>query len=128
MQGESQTSSEMDLKDEPIKYSTSDAAKWKTAYSTSGELYFKFPRIQPPVVAFSLAAFLIYFCILREENDLDDWMRELESTVPIQVEMLQLRAEIDMGKKNGTDVSWKEARLEKLIEKREAAILANKQS
>lgn len=30
------------------------------------------PDYQPPIVLISLAVFLIYFCILREENDIDE--------------------------------------------------------
>ncbi|XP_054720407.1 uncharacterized protein LOC129230046 [Uloborus diversus] len=103
---------------EPIKFSTSKAAAWKATYSTSGEDYFKAPRIQSPVVVFSLTAFMIYFCVLREENDLDDWLRELETTVPIQVEEAQLRVEIEQDKGRRMDTSAKEARLEELIKKR----------
>merc|ERR1711915_657539 len=56
---------------EPIKFSTSRAAKW------SAEDYYRPPEkddtpwIQPPVVSLSVAVFLIYFCFLREESGVD---------------------------------------------------------
>lgn len=109
----------LDKSNEPIKYSTSDAAKWKAVYTSSGEDYFDIPRIQPFAVVMSLTAFMVYFCILREENDLDDWLRELETTIPIQIEEAQLRLEIQDGVKKGVDVSWKEARLKEIIKQKE---------
>lgn len=112
-------------KDEPIKYSTSEAAKWKAIYSTSGKSYYETPRIQPTVVVLSLTAFMVYFCILREENDLDDWLRELETTMPLQVEEAQLRAEIEDGKKKGLNISHLESRLKSIQKHREA--MMNKQ-
>ncbi|XP_018376305.1 PREDICTED: protein CCSMST1 [Trachymyrmex cornetzi] len=62
--------SEDDL-DKPIKYSTSKAAtmrieEYRDPYGDSRPWY------QGYVVSASLAVFLIYFCILREENDIDD--------------------------------------------------------
>lgn len=112
-------------KDEPIKYSTSEAAKWKAIYSTSGESYYETPKIQSTVVVFSLTAFMVYFCILREENDLDEWMRDLEKTMPLQVEEAQLRAEIENCKKKGLDIKLLESRLKEVQKIREAKI--NKQ-
>lgn len=33
------------------------------------------PKYSPWIVHFSLASFLIYFCILREENDVDELLK-----------------------------------------------------
>ncbi|XP_011066058.1 PREDICTED: protein CCSMST1 [Acromyrmex echinatior] len=57
--------------DKPIKYSTSKAAtmrieEYRDPYGDSRPWY------QGYVVSASLAVFLIYFCILREENDIDN--------------------------------------------------------
>ncbi|XP_045138888.1 uncharacterized protein LOC123520567 isoform X2 [Portunus trituberculatus] len=66
---------EIDL-DEPLKFSTSRAATWK-ARDTYGSMVTedKMPWYQPYVVALSLSTFLLYFCVLREENDVDTSLR-----------------------------------------------------
>ncbi|XP_072762935.1 uncharacterized protein [Anoplolepis gracilipes] len=56
--------------DQPIKYSSTKAAtmrvnEYRDPYGDS------MPWYQPFSVAASLAVFLVYFCILREENDID---------------------------------------------------------
>lgn len=71
--------------DKPIKFSDSKAGQWKARYTCYGEYVDKRPRAQQYAIVFSLAAFLIYFCILREENDLDEFLRETETKVPEQL-------------------------------------------
>ncbi|XP_012343818.1 uncharacterized protein LOC100866419 isoform X2 [Apis florea] len=53
----------------PIKYSTSKASKF-----LSGDISKNFPPYQDTVIVTCLAIFLLYFCVLREENDIDDAM------------------------------------------------------
>ena len=55
--------------DVPIKFSTSRAAK-APAVHTVGR-YSNFPAYQSMLISTSLAIFLLYFCIFREENDID---------------------------------------------------------
>ncbi|XP_075231334.1 uncharacterized protein LOC142330131 [Lycorma delicatula] len=55
----------------PVKFSTSDAAQWKAEYSRMGAKDDGSPPSQPVVVSLSLAAFLLYFLVLRESNDID---------------------------------------------------------
>lgn len=75
------TTSEDDSNDQPIKYSTSKAAsmrinEYRDPYGDS------IPWYQPYIVSLSLAVFLIYFCILREENDIDTMLdMDLETTL-----------------------------------------------
>lgn len=59
--------------DEPIKYFGSEAAKWKAYQTRSGSIHPNKDRLwyQPYVVMASLIVFMVYFCILREENDVD---------------------------------------------------------
>lgn len=57
--------------DKPIKYSTSKAStmridEYRDPHGDS------VPWYQGLAIAGSFAVFLIYFCILREENDIDD--------------------------------------------------------
>lgn len=56
--------------DQPIKYSTSKAATMRIDEyrDPQGD---KYPENQGIIISLSLAVFLIYFCILREENDID---------------------------------------------------------
>jgi len=60
-----------DENDKPIPLSTSPAAEWKAKWN-------RVPKPSPQVwytgyvVMGSLGVFMLYFCILREENDLDD--------------------------------------------------------
>ncbi|XP_076627311.1 uncharacterized protein LOC143344791 isoform X1 [Colletes latitarsis] len=54
--------------DTPIKYSTSKAATWEAgSHRRSNE-----PWYQTILITLSLAAFFLYFGILREENDIDE--------------------------------------------------------
>jgi len=61
---------EDDDTDRPIKYSTSKSATMRIDEyrDPQGD---RFPWYQGYIVSASLAVFLIYFCILREENDID---------------------------------------------------------
>lgn len=56
--------------DIPIKFSTSKASKLSAEATRRG---YEASRLwyEPYVVIASLSIFLIYFCILREENDID---------------------------------------------------------
>lgn len=56
---------------EPLKYSTSEANEWKAAHSRVGTKAEFGPWYEPHIVSASLIMFMIYFFILREENDID---------------------------------------------------------
>ena len=56
--------------DVPIKYSTSRAAK-APAVHTLGR-YTNYPEYQTMLISISLTVFLLYFCVFREENDIDE--------------------------------------------------------
>jgi len=61
-----------DLKKKPVRFTTSPAYNLdpnRSAMPTVGD---DTPWFQGPLVAFSLACFLIYFTMLREENDVDE--------------------------------------------------------
>merc|ERR1711978_837318 len=61
-----------DLKKKPVKFTTSPA--FNVNPQTAGGIRTEdddTPWFQGPVIAFSLACFLIYFTMLREENDID---------------------------------------------------------
>ncbi|XP_022194350.2 uncharacterized protein LOC111052043 isoform X1 [Nilaparvata lugens] len=54
----------------PVKFTTSRAAAWRAEHTWKGSDE-DVPEIQPLVVSLSMAALLVYFCLLREENDVD---------------------------------------------------------
>ncbi|XP_050030179.2 uncharacterized protein [Dermacentor andersoni] len=68
--------------DKPYVYSTSKAAEWKAA-QTFRPPERDMPAVQRWSVLLSISAFLIYFCVLREENDFDEQLaRPITETVP----------------------------------------------
>ncbi|CAK9834053.1 hypothetical protein ANTRET_LOCUS10644 [Anthophora retusa] len=64
--------------DKPIKFSTSKAAKFPAAYTQAQGL----PNQHALIVSLSLSAVLIYFGILREENDID---QKMVQNIPTEV-------------------------------------------
>lgn len=56
--------------DEPLKFFGGPAEKVRATPKPPPA-----PEYSPYIVSLSLAAFLTYFCILREENDIDDLLR-----------------------------------------------------
>lgn len=85
----------------PVKFSTSEAAKWKAVYSRKGDAEDDSPPSQPFIVSLSLAAFLLYFLVLRESNDIDIKLAggTLNSTLA-NVEKVQLELLIEDDKLN----------------------------
>lgn len=71
--------------DKPIVYSKSPANKWPAQASRLGETI---PRLwyEPYVIAASLTIFMIYFCVLREESDID---QELNRTLYSRISGLE---------------------------------------
>ncbi|XP_068200319.1 uncharacterized protein [Palaemon carinicauda] len=103
---------EIDL-EAPIKFSTSRAATWKSRETYSGKQteVNKRPWYEPISVISSVAVFLIYFCCLREESDVD---RKFSQTLYTQVaglEETQLRLSLEYNLSAGLDTSAIEQRL-----------------
>lgn len=97
----------------PIKFSTSPAAKWRAKTSRSGE---KEPRLwfEPYVILGSLAVFMFYFFILREESDIDE---EFGRTLYSRIEGLeeqQLRLSLEYNKERGLSSGQIENRLQEI--------------
>lgn len=108
-------SSEINLEDQPIKYSTSLAAKWKARESRTGpQQEIAGPAYQPIVVSFSFIIFMIYFCILREENDIDELFSKslFDSVEGLEEKQLQICIEYNLSK--GLSTKELEARLEQI--------------
>ncbi|XP_063697959.1 uncharacterized protein LOC134828899 [Culicoides brevitarsis] len=67
--------------DKPLEYLQSKAASWKAQDSTQYKNVA--PEIEMYSIIFSVAVFMIYFCYLREENDVDETIsRPLFDSVP----------------------------------------------
>ena len=77
------------------------------------------PRSQFPIVMSSIVIFMIYFCILREENEIDEMMtRTLDESVPNVIEMT-LRHQIAQYENMGLDTnSLKEKLNEERLKKK----------
>ncbi|XP_070492597.1 uncharacterized protein [Chironomus tepperi] len=90
--------------EEPLKFFGSGAQTFKTKYSRVGSIDpDEIPWFQPYLVIGSVAIFMIYFCILREENDLDaqlgkslfEQVPSLESTTLISLYKYNAEHNID---------------------------------
>lgn len=90
-------------KDKPVKFSTSDANKHR-AYDTFCRES-NAPWYQVYCVTGSISVFLLYFCVFREENDLDELMgKTLWEKIPQLREQILVQ-KIKEGKERGADVS-----------------------
>lgn len=87
----------------PIKYLESPAAQWKAQWSTKG-LRDERPWFESYIVLASISVFLLYFCVLREENDIDEKLKTpLYDNVPgleQQNLLLTHKYNVESGKSN----------------------------
>ncbi|XP_021194235.3 uncharacterized protein LOC110379057 [Helicoverpa armigera] len=100
---------------EPIKFTTSQAAR-KTTRPLVRKVDVDMPWYQPYSVITSVAVFLIYFCVLREENDID---LEFDKTLYERIQGLekeQLIQSYRFNKEHGKSVEDIEKRLLELEE------------
>lgn len=104
-----------EVNDAPLSYLNSPAANYLARHSrTHGSddtLWY-----QPLVVTFSVAAILIYFCILREESDVDEELgKTLFERLPgLEQKQLELLREFNLDR--GLDVDKIEKRLDELAQ------------
>ncbi|XP_017072769.1 uncharacterized protein LOC108109009 [Drosophila eugracilis] len=113
-QGATSPKSDEDMiSNEPIKFFGSQAATWRAKDTRSGgsdeSLWY-----QPYVISASLAVFLLYFCALREESDID---LRLEGNLYDHVsglEEVQLTVNYKYNKEHGLDTKEQETRLREL--------------
>lgn len=98
----------------PINYFGSQAASWSAKQSHHNPNLGDEVWYQPLVMSASLAIFLIYFCILREENDVDE---KLSMSLYDRIEGLeetQLEASLRYNRANGLSTVELEKRLKEL--------------
>lgn len=106
---------EVEYDDGPIKFSTSRAVTYKAKDTITGlreeRLWY-----EPYVLMFSIGVFLVYFCILREENDVD---KELDKSLYSRIEGLeeyQLKLSLQYNLDNGlatADITKRLAEIER---------------
>lgn len=77
---------ESDDVDEPVVYSRTKAYKHLAKHSRYREP--NWPASTPYVIMVSFAIFMIYFCILREESDIDQLI-----DMPLETRLKQLEAQ-----------------------------------
>ncbi|KAK4313026.1 hypothetical protein Pmani_008964 [Petrolisthes manimaculis] len=104
--------------DKPFKFSTSRAATWKARQTFGGPKTEEEDQLwyQPFVVLLSLGVFLVYFCILREENDLDS---KLNKTLYDHIEGLEEK-QLELSLDYSSDPAAIIQRLEELKAAKEA--------
>ena len=67
----------------PVKFSESKANTYDSLNTFFNDNYRKRPRFQRLITSVSTSLFLLYFCVFRKENDIDDWMYRPHRSVPL---------------------------------------------
>lgn len=106
---------------EPIKFSTSAAAQRIVRPVTNRPPLNPMPWYQPYIVVGSVTVFLLYFCVFREESDVD---LEFNKTLYERIKGLekeQLLQSYKFNKENGKEVFEIEQRLKEIEEEEQKA-------
>lgn len=108
------SSSENEDLNKPLPYFGSPAERYRGAESRQGYTEYGWPSYQPYVINGSIAIFLIYFCVLREENDIDEKLGgNLYDHVP-DMELVQLKRGYIYNQENNLSNDGIEKRLKEL--------------
>lgn len=100
--------------DKPMPYFGSPAEMYRGADSRKGYEDHGWPWYQPFVITGSTAIFLLYFCVLREENDIDEKLSvSLYEHVP-DMELVELKRVYIYNEKNNLSNAGIEKRLDEL--------------
>ena len=105
----------------PIRYTTSGAKQWQSikTFELPDDMK-KMPPYQPYSVIISMLAILVYFGMLREENDMDDMLGvSLYERMP-GLEEKNIRIAIDYERSLGRSTKELERRLSELEQMRAA--------
>lgn len=101
--------------DEPIAFFGSGAASWKAREGHSGgqegSLWY-----QPYVISGSLAVFLLYFCVFREESDVDHKLSGDLFDHVAGLEVTQIKLAYNYNKEHGLPTEELERRLVELAQ------------
>ena len=99
---------------EPVKYTASKAHDYRS-FETFEKPKRDWPWYQPWSVIGTTAVLLIYFCMLREENDMDlEMSKNLYQRIP-GLEEAELRAAINHAHRNGRDTTDLRQRLKEVL-------------
>lgn len=85
---------------------------WKARASYGKEEKLDHPKFQPYVVSVSLAVFLLYFCILREESGLD---AKLNKTLYDHIEGLE-EQQLEIALKHSYDMGHEPKHIQKRLQ------------
>ncbi|XP_044766552.1 uncharacterized protein LOC123322651 [Coccinella septempunctata] len=100
-----------DVDDKPVKFTTSAAGKFKAKMALKEDdnrLWY-----EPIVITLSLSVFLLYFLVLREENDIDEEMFTPLYNRIAGLEQVQLKSVIDHST-NKEEIAEAQKRLEEI--------------
>ncbi|XP_066996154.2 ubiquinol-cytochrome c reductase complex assembly factor 4 [Anabrus simplex] len=114
----SSTKAQEDEDNKPLKFTSSQASSWKAKHSRGAMDDDDKPWYQGLVVSLSTGVFLLYFCVLREENDVDE---ELGKSLYGRIEGLeenQLKLSLKYNEEHGLDTSAIKQRLREIQEER----------
>lgn len=104
----------------PIKFSTSRAAQHRASVSRSGAKEDNRLPYEPTLVMTSLVIFLVYFTLIREENDIDvELQRSLYSRIQ-GLEEFQLNLSLHYNKEHNKSTHDIECRLREIAQEKEA--------
>lgn len=106
-----------DQNEEPANYFGSNAASWKAKQSRSGGVNIDEEDdvpCQTYVISGCLCVFLVYFCILREENDVDEKLTQSLYDQVEGLEVTQLKIVYNYNKEKKLPVNDIENRLNEL--------------
>lgn len=106
----------MDPDDQPIKYSTSPASKLRASFKGGVEV--ARPWYESYVILASVAVFMVYFTMLREESDIDiEFSKSLYSRID-GLEEQQLRQLLEYSRSRGGDTRQIVERLREIEKER----------
>ena len=106
-----------DERDVPVKYSTSGAKDWHSVKTFATPKRVERPKYESLIVMLSMASFILYFAVFREENDVDEkFTRTIYEHVPA-LEEKDLIKTIKIEKQHGRTSAASEARLKQIQEK-----------
>lgn len=113
------TPDEPDDNEGPIKYSASKAARHRASVSRHGPFSSRL-KYEPEVIVASVVIFLIYFTLIREENDIDV---ELEKSLYSRIdglEEMQLRLSLRYNNGHNESTDNIEKRLRQIEKEKKA--------
>ena len=113
-------SNAQDQINEPVRYTTSKAQKSPSinTFDTVAPITRQAPKCQPLIVSLSVAIFLIYFTMIRDENDIDEL---LSTSLYERIDGLE-EADLNRAIESERELGRSTVELEKRLAKLEEAV------